>query len=140
MPNKAIAAAVSAVVLAGLVGCSTSSEQKTARELEQAWLDSEIEARQGAEVGRVCTRRNVGWRSFGDDALLLEADGQWYRLKLAGTCDPERAFATIASRGSSCVRRGDSVFTSRPRDRERCVITAIYEWDARTGSEEQAEQ
>ena len=69
---------------------------------------------------------------WGNDAILLEARGEWYLAELSGTCDPESAFAAIATRrgpGTSCLSRGDEVFTGPPRSGGRCVITALYEWD-----------
>ena len=115
-----------------LAACATSPEQEAARVEAQAHIDAEITARQGEAVNRVCPRGNDSWKALGDDVILLEAGGEWYMAELSGTCDPDSAFAAIATRsasGSSCLSRGDNVFTGPPRSGERCVITALYEWD-----------
>ena len=124
---------VSIVGLGVLAGCATTPEQDAARAAEAARIDAEIAARRGGAVSQVCPRGSDGWRALGDDILLLEARGDWYMLELAGTCDPEGAFAGIVTRsrgGSSCLSRGDDIFTGRPREGGRCTITAIHAWDA----------
>ena len=132
MLKKLVACTLGALALSGSAGCTMSQAQKDAYEKERVQRTAEIAARQGPPVNRVCPRRSDGWKPFGNGAFLLEADGQWYRVELTGTCDPEGAFAGIATRGgpSSCLHRGDAILTSRPRDRERCTITAIYSWNA----------
>lgn len=137
MLNKTVLLAASCAVLGVLVGCSTSPEQNAAYEKEEAQRQAEIAARQGPAVTRICPGRSDGWQAFGKDALLREAGGRWYRVELAGACDPEQVFAGLATRGSpgsSCVQRGDRVFTARPRDGERCTITAIHEWNNAQGA------
>ena len=112
--------------------CTTSPEQEAAQAEAQAKQDAEIAARKGDAVSRFCPRPNDGWQAFGDDMILMEGGTDWYLVELLGTCDPEGAFNAIATRspvGSSCIERGDDVYTGRPRAGERCVITAIYAWD-----------
>lgn len=111
-----------------LAACATTPAADGAR----AQRDAEITARRGEAVNRICPRGNDGWRALGDDVLLLEARGEWYMAELAGACDPDAAFAAIGTRsrsGSSCIERGDNIFTGPPRSGARCVITAIYAWD-----------
>lgn len=115
------------IMIGVLAGCSTSLEEKPSHQSVQVAQEAEIAARQGESVSRVCPGRNDGWKAFGDDAVLVEAEGEWYRIELAGTCDPDSAFVGIA--GSSCVSRGETMITARPRYRERCWIKAIYKWD-----------
>lgn len=134
MNIKAINFASSALLLSFSAACATSPEQEATREAERAQLEAEIASRQGDQVNRICPRSSIdGWKPLGDDGLLIEAgQNDWYQVELAGTCDPEQAFnafATPGIPGSSCLRRGDNVFTGRPRSGGRCVITAIYEWD-----------
>lgn len=115
-----------------LAACATTPEQEAARAEAQALIDAEITARQGAAVTRVCPRGSNSWKALGDDIILIEAGGEWYMVELSGTCNPDSAFAAIATRsasGSSCLSRGDDIFTGRPRSGERCMITALYEWD-----------
>ena len=119
-----------ALSLLGLIlsSCASSPEQVAA----QAQLEAEIAAKQGEAVNRICPRGSDGWKSLDQKRMLLEASGDWYMLELLGTCDPDAAFSGIMTRSSSatsCVERGDDVFTGRLRDRERCVITSIYLWD-----------
>ena len=65
--------------------------------------------------------------------MLIEAQRHWHYVELVGSCDPDTAFSAIVTRSSgatSCLERGDDVFTGRPRyGGGRCVITAIHEWD-----------
>ena len=115
-----------------LAACATTSEQQAARLESESLRLAEISARQGQAVSQICPRGSDGWRPLGSHAVLLEARGHWYMAELSGTCDPESAFAAIATRrgpGSSCLSRGDQVFTGPPRSGGRCVITAIYEWN-----------
>jgi len=117
-----------------LAGCQTAGD----RTERQERLEAEIAARQGAEVDRICFARSVnGWRSLGRDALLLrEGVSDWYKVDLAGTCDPEWAFNAIGLEtrpaGSSCLSRGDHISTPDAPIGGRCVITAIHEWDEDT--------
>lgn len=122
-------------VLAGaavLAGCQTSENYA---EREDA-LQAEIAARQGAEVNQICFMRNInGWRELGDNALLVrEGIDDWYKLDLAGTCDPEWAFNAISIEtrpaASSCLTRGDHISTPDASFTGRCVITGIHEWNA----------
>jgi hypothetical protein len=115
-----------------LAACATSPEQEAARAEAQALIDAEITARQGEAVTRVCPRGSDSWKALGDDVILLEAHGKWYMAELSGTCNPDSARAALVTRGasaSSCLSRGDDIFTGRPRSGERCVITALYEWN-----------
>jgi hypothetical protein len=114
-----------------LAGCQTAAD----RAGRQDRLEAEIAARQGAEVDRICFARSVnGWRPLGRDALLLRHSGdRWYKVDLAGTCDPEWAFNAIGIEtrpaGSSCLSRGDHISTPDTPTDGRCVIIAIHEWD-----------
>ena len=122
----------SLLVLGAVAACATTPEEDTARADAQAQIDAEILARKGETVSRVCPRGSDGWKALGDDVLLLEAGDEWFMAELAGTCDPETAFAGIVTRSSpasSCIERGDDIFTGRPRSGGRCVITALYAWD-----------
>lgn len=115
-----------------LAACVTAPEEEAARAEAQSQIEAEISARQGEAVNRICPRGNDGWKALRDDILLLEASGDWYMAKLSGACDPDSAFAVIATRtdlGSSCLQRGDDIYTGRPRSGGRCVITGLYEWD-----------
>ncbi|WP_369814684.1 DUF6491 family protein [Brevundimonas sp. AAP58] len=115
-----------------LAACATSNEQQAARSEAEALRLAEINARQGQAMNQICPGRSDGWRPLGNNSVLLEARGEWYMAELSGTCDPESAFAAIATRrgpGTSCLSRGDQVFTGPPRSGGRCVITALYEWD-----------
>lgn len=115
-----------------LAACATTPEQETARAQAQAKIDAEISLRQGPSVSRVCPGGNDDWRALDDDILLLEARDQWYMVELSGPCDPDSAFGGIVTRtsgGSSCIARGDDVYTGPPRSGARCVITGLYEWD-----------
>lgn len=115
-----------------LAACAITPEQDAARVEAEARLNAEISVRQGPAVSRICPRNSDGWEALGDDVLLLEASGGWYMAELAGTCNPGSAFAVLATRtgaASSCLRRGDDIFTGRPRRGQRCVITALYEWN-----------
>jgi hypothetical protein len=120
-----------------LVACAATPEQKTAREEAQSRLDAEIKANRGDAVSQICPRGSDGWKTLGDKTILLEARGGWYMAELAGACDPDGAVAGIATRstsGSSCLSRGDRIATGRPRSGERCVITALYKWNAEAES------
>lgn len=126
-----------------LAACASSPEQDAARAEAQAQLDAEISARRGEAVGRICPGSGDGWKALGDDILLLEARGAWYMAELAGTCNPDSAFAVLATRAnpaSSCLHRGDDIFTGRPRRGERCVITALYAWNEKTEAEPAASE
>jgi len=115
-----------------LASCATSPERAEMLAAEEASRIAEIELRQGESVTRVCPRGNDGWEALGDDVLLLEAGDDWFMAELSGTCDPESTFGGIATRsstGSSCIARGDNVFTGRPRSGGRCMITGLYAWD-----------
>ena len=113
-----------------LAACATTPEEEAARADAQAQLSAEIGARKGKPVNQVCPLSSDGWRALGEDTILLEARSEWYMAYLSGTCDPASASMLVRSgTGSSCLSRGDTIFTSRPRSGERCVITAIHEWD-----------
>ena len=115
-----------------LTACTTTPEDAAERARAQSQTEAEISARQGEAVTRICPRGNDGWKALGDDILLLEASGDWYMAELSGACDPGSAFTVIATRpstGSSCLQRGDDIYTGRPRSGGRCVITGLYEWD-----------
>jgi hypothetical protein len=115
-----------------LAACATTPEQQVARTETEARLNAEIKARQGRSVSQICPRGSDGWQPLGDDAVLLEARGDWYLIELSGACDTGSATAGIATRGgpgSGCLARGDAIFTGRPRSGGRCVITALYEWN-----------
>lgn len=125
---KWMCAIVGAAVLAG---CQTAEEYAAA----ESRLQSEIAAKQGQRVDRLCFTRSInGWRELGKKAVLIEKGvNDWYKLDLLGTCQPEWAFNAIALKtrpaGSSCLSRGDEIATfDQPIDGD-CVITAIYEWD-----------
>ncbi|MEL6860002.1 MAG: DUF6491 family protein [Pseudomonadota bacterium] len=125
----------SAALICSLGACEISPEAQAEYKLDQTRFAAEIAAQKGEAVNRVCPNSNSDWRPLGDDALLLEARGDWYMLNLVGPCDPDSAFAGIATRssmGSSCLSRGDDVITGRPRDGQRCVISGIFEWDEDT--------
>lgn len=122
------------IALAGaatLAGCQTAEDYAE----REARLQAEIDARQGPEASQVCFTRSInGWRALGDDAVLVRARvDDWYKLDLAGTCDPEMAFNAIALEtrpaGSSCVSRGDRISTPDAPVGGQCVITRIHEWD-----------
>ncbi|GGD11378.1 DUF6491 family protein [Aquisalinus flavus] len=115
-----------------LTACSSTPEQAAERAQAQAVVSAEINARQGKAVGQICPRGSDGWRMLGDDAVLLEARGEWYMAELSGMCNPASAFAGLATRsgtGSSCLARGDKLLTGSPRSGEVCVITGLYDWD-----------
>ncbi|MEL6569336.1 MAG: DUF6491 family protein [Pseudomonadota bacterium] len=115
-----------------IAACAATPEQQAALEDEQARLEAEIAARQGEPQSRICPRGSDDWKALGDNVVLLEARGEWFMVELAGTCDPDDAFAGIATRsspGSSCLSRGDEIFTGLPRSGERCTITSIHGWN-----------
>jgi hypothetical protein len=115
-----------------LAASATTTEQQATHVESESLRTAEISAHRGQAASQICSRGSDGWRPLGNNAVLLEARGEWYMAELSGTCDPESAFAAIATRrgpGSSCVSRGDQVFTGPPRSGGQCVITAIYEWN-----------
>lgn len=115
-----------------LAACATTPEEAAALAEAEARVAGEISARQGKAVTQVCPRGSDGWKALGDDILLLEARGKWYMAELSGTCDPDATVTLAAPRtgaGSSCLQRGGDIFTGHPRSGERCVITALHEWD-----------
>lgn len=119
-----------------LAACATTPEQQAARTEAEARLNAEISARKGKSVTQICPRGSDGWQALGNDAVLLEAQGDWYLVELSGACDTGSAMAGIATRGgpgSGCLGRGDAIFTGRPRSGERCVITALHEWNEDVG-------
>ena len=124
--------ALGAMVVSGCVAVEES---------EQA----EIDPRQGEAVDRVCFIRNIdNWRSLDRRSVLVERGiNDWYKLDLIGVCDPDAAFNSIALRsrgGSSCLRRGDTVFTDEfGGDVRRCSVRAIYRWDMDAGEASDAD-
>lgn len=133
MPSKSNIGMSALFGVCVLAACAATPDQRAARAEAQALLDAEISARQGESVSQVCPRSNDGWEALGDDVVLIEAGGEWYMAEVSGSCDPDSAFAGIATRsgpGSSCLQRGDTIFTGRPRKGGgRCVITALYAWN-----------
>ncbi|MEL6829254.1 MAG: DUF6491 family protein [Pseudomonadota bacterium] len=122
-----------------LAACTTTPEQQAALNQEALRLEAEIAKRQGESVNRICPLGSADWKPFGSDALLIEAKGDWYKIDLIGTCDPDSAFGAIANKGSigsSCIERGDTILTALPRDHERCTITAIHQWDDTAADDE----
>jgi len=123
--------AIPMIVAGMLAACMTAPEGRR----DQATLDAEVAARQGEQVDRICFTREIdGWRALGEDAVLLEKGvNDWYKLDLAGTCEPEWAFETIALRtrpaGSLCVSEGDAIQTLGMPGDGTCFISAIHEWD-----------
>jgi len=115
-----------------LVGCTTSPEDVAAKAETTKQQEKEIASSKGETVPRICPRSSDGWRALDGKRMLIEAQGQWYYLELVGSCDPDSAFSAITTRSSgasSCLERGDDVFTGRPRyGGGRCVVTAIHEW------------
>ncbi len=121
-------------LIVGLSGCATPEERAAQRAEAEAKEAAEIAVRQGERVNRICFNRSVnGWREFGRKSLLLRRGvNEWYKLDLAGTCDPEWAFNAIGVRtfpGSSCISRGDDIVTRDAGFTGTCKIMAIYEWD-----------
>ena len=86
---------------------------------------------QGEETNSICFNRNIrSWHEFDRDAIVVEArNDEYYKLELAGVCDPRNAFMQIAveSRGSSCLTPGDRVSFDRDRGMS-CTATRIYRW------------
>lgn len=132
MPDARLASGMALLCASLLAACTTTPEEQAARAEAQALVEAEIAARKGEPVNRVCPRGNDDWKALGDDVLLMEAGDAWYMLELAGPCDPGSAFTGIATRSSpasSCLSRGDRVFTGPPRSGARCTITGLFEWD-----------
>ncbi|MEM9939420.1 MAG: DUF6491 family protein [Pseudomonadota bacterium] len=125
-----VSTALAAFVLAA---CTTSPEEQAAQADAKAEIEAEISARQGESVSRVCARDVDEWEALDDDTVLLQNGDEWLMITLIGTCDPDSALRGIVARtgiGSSCLERGDEIFTAGPRLNERCVVTGLYEWDA----------
>lgn len=124
-----------------LAACTTSPEEEAGRAEAQARFDAAVTARKGESVSRICPGSSDGWKALGDNALLMEARGEWYLAELSGSCDPDSTFAVLATRtgsASSCLQRGDDIFTGRPRMGGRCMITGLYKWNEDTGEESPA--
>jgi len=98
-------------------------------------IEAEIEAKQGAEVDRLCFVQSInGWKALGKDFLLLKkAVNDWYKLDLLGTCHPEWAFDAIAilpqPSTSVCLRPGDQIRTFDSPASGSCMISKIHTWD-----------
>ncbi len=99
--------------------------------------EAKPDPRQGQEVAQICFQTQIrSWESLNDKAVIVEKGvHDQYKLDLIGPCQPEDAFVSIGlvSRGgSSCLTRGDHVFTDArfggAADRGACLIRAIYEW------------
>ncbi len=99
---------------------------------EDERVEAEIAAKQGEQVSRICFAQTIdGWRELSDDAILVEKGvNDWYKLNLAGTCQPEWAFNAIAieTRGTSCITEGDRIRTDEQPLGGTCFVTSIYKW------------
>lgn len=90
--------------------------------------------RQGKDVSEICFSSQIrNWRANDDSSVIVEKGmNEEYKLVLAGTCQPERAFSSIGliSRvgGGSCLSTGDRLVTDASHDHGACTILRIYEW------------
>jgi hypothetical protein len=125
------------MVSALLTGCATSQDDK-------AKIPLDSDPRVGEEVQQVCFTRDLdGWQSVDNDrkaVILRMNNGETFKLKLIGGCDPRSADLNLAvktSTGSGCFSPGDKVKTDGDLSRgdgPGCKVTSIHKWDAKAVS------
>ena len=103
-----------------------------------------VDPRQGEKVNQVCFAGSIsGWRENGRRSILINRGvNDWYKLDLAGACDPDWAFGSIGLEtwaGSGCISRGDKIHTNDSNIPGTCVITGIYKWNEDAVAEESDE-
>ena len=132
------------MVSALLTGCATTQDDK-------AKIPLDSDPRVGEEVQQVCFIRDLdGWQNVDNDSkavILRMRNGETFKLKLSGSCDPDFAMSHLAvktRRGSSCFSPGDKVKTDGDLSSgygSGCIVTSIHKWDAKAVSKtEKAEQ
>jgi len=118
-----LAACTAAVVAAA---CSTAPTETA---------DAKPDPRQGAEVKNICFQSQIrNWSALDRRAVIVEKGvNDYYKLDLAGTCDPQDAFNSIGliSRpaGGSCLETGDQLVTDSRYPGGTCSITRIFKWN-----------
>lgn len=96
--------------------------------------------RLGAQVGKICFNRSIDGfsRNDRDTVVVREGVNDHYLIEVRGACTNLRHAQSIGIDSSlSCVTRSDALIVSTsaftlndPVQRpERCLISAIYEWD-----------
>ena len=132
------------MVSALLTGCATTQDDK-------AKIPLDSDPRVGEEVQQVCFIRDLdGWQNVDNDrkaVILRMNNGDTFKLKLIGGCDPGFADLNLVvktSSGSGCYSPGDKVKTDGDISRgygSECKVTSIHKWDAQAVSKtEKAEQ
>ena len=132
------------MVSALLTGCATTQDDK-------AKIPLDSDPRVGEAVQQVCFIRDLeGWQNVDNDpkaVILRMNNGETFKLKLIGGCDPgfaELNLAVETSAGSGCFSPGDKVKTDGDVSRgygSRCKVTSIHKWDAKAVSKtEKVEQ
>ncbi|MEM9233052.1 MAG: DUF6491 family protein [Pseudomonadota bacterium] len=136
----------------GLGACSTSETDSSSEPtLEEALADKRI----GERTDRLCFTRGVnGFSEWdGPDGLILNKGARDKYLVLVQrscrTIDNAQRVGVDSRFGSGCVSRGDYLFISEeifggrsstdPFTSDRCLITAIYQWNEDAGDDNDGE-
>ena len=138
MPRFQIASL--ALLSLGLMACGTSASSEDKPTTEEALQDKRV----GERVDRVCFAQSIsGFREWdGPDGLILKKGVRdEYLVVLSRSCrsaDRAQRVGLDDRFGSGCITRGDSLYISEeifggndtdPFTVDRCLITAIYEWN-----------
>lgn len=117
-----------ALLVMALAGCATPDSS--------ARSDAEPDPRQGERVSQLCFTQGInGWSEapgMRDAIILTKGVRDRYLVTTSGVCDVDDAFYQIGFQerfGSSCLSRGDKIYTDATFSVGACYIREIYEWN-----------
>lgn len=145
MKFAVLAVASASAVLAACAAPTSSEDEQT---LEEALAAPQV----GEKTDRICFTRGINgfseWDGPADGLILRKGASEEYLVLLGGGCltaDRAQAIGVDERFGGGCLTRGDYLFVSEtafpgqrsdPFTVDRCLVTAIYEWDADKGGDE----
>lgn len=116
------------IILTALLASCTSTDEGPATE---GGLTDSRHGVAGDEVASICFNREISsWQELTRDSIVLERGlDDYYRVELAGPCEPRDAFLSlrVESRDGICLGTGDEI--DFPDDNApSCTIRRINEW------------
>lgn len=145
MKFQVIAIASASAILAACAAPTSAEDEQT---LEEALADPRV----GEKTDRICFTRGINgfseWDGPQDGMILHKGASQKYLVLLGGGCltaDRAQAIGVDERFGGGCLTRGDYLFvsdsifpgrSSDPFSVDRCLVTAIYDWDEDKGADE----
>lgn len=112
------------LLLSGLLILAACTSSRTGDDLIASGVADE-------SVRSICFTRGINsWQPYSQDSLIVRRGlNDYFRLEVAGACELDRAFNSIAliSRGGSCLNVGDRIEV--PNDfGGSCTIRRIETW------------